>query len=118
MLSWALEPAICKIWSWYDRMTTIEKYDIFLTQNNVHMLTTLFQHFFSETFTFFVTFLQSRPSDVRRTTAKMEKKQMAQMGNRHENFPTNTCQKKNNLLLTLGVRKKNFTFLDHIFELL
>ena len=38
-------------------MTTIEKYDIFLTQNNVHMLTTPFQHFFSETFTFFVTFV-------------------------------------------------------------
>ena len=99
----------------YDHgMITIEKFDIFLTQNNAHVLRNQFPRFFSQTKILFSLFQNL----VRRTTVKLYKTQMAQMGNRHENIPTNTCQKKNNLLLTLGVRKKIFSFFEHIFKLL
>ena len=56
-----------------------------------------------------------RPSDGRE---KYCKKRMAQLGNRYENIPINTSCNKIHLLLALGVRRKMFTFLDHIFELL
>ena len=40
------------------------------------------------------------------------------MGNGHENIPIHTSCNKIHLLLTLRMRRKMFTFLDHIFELL